>query len=213
MRYKSKEEAHEDHLKNYRSDGVKKGKGRRYASDFYRVQRIIDSVPNNAYVLDVGCNTGTISLRLQQKGCFVKGIDLVPELVEKAKKNGVFAEQGTAEDLSRFSHESFDVVVCTEVLEHLYDPLPAVREAHRVLKKGGSYLVSIPHPHSIMADKLGDFHQTNYGVEEIDTIFHNVFPRGSVMYESIPYTQEYAAANALDPNQPQWLVLEAKKVG
>lgn len=211
MRYESTQEAHDDHIKNYRSDGLKKGKGSRYASDYLRVQSVINSIPDNSRVLDIGCNTGTIAVRLQKKGCYVKGIDIVEELVKKAQKNGVFAEVGTAEDLSRFENESFDNVVCTEVLEHLFDPMPAIKEAYRVLKPGGSYIVSVPHPDGVMAEGLGDYHHKNYGIEELDTLFHFVFKRGQVKVNQVPYVMEYAHANGIDPARPQWLMIQAVK--
>ena len=125
MRYKSKEESQQDHIDNYRSDGLKKGKGSRYSPDFHRVQFVLQNVTPNSTVLDVGCNAGTIAVKMREIGCHVKGIDIVQELVDKAVKNGVFAEQGTAEDLSRFDDESFDCVVCSEVLEQLFDTMPA----------------------------------------------------------------------------------------
>lgn len=40
--------------------------------------------------------------------------------------------------------ETFDTVVCTEVLEHTLDPFAAVREIHRMLKSGGHLLVTTP---------------------------------------------------------------------
>jgi ubiquinone/menaquinone biosynthesis C-methylase UbiE len=214
MRYESKEEAQESHVQNYRSDGIAKRKGTRYSSDFLRVNFIMAHIDMDSHVLDVGCNGGTISVPLmQQKGCYVNGVDIVPELVKKAQDRGVFAMVGEAEDLSQFRPNSFDHVICSEVLEHLYDPLPAIREAYRVLKPSGSYLVTVPHPFGEMAKNhnLGDYHQQNFTLEILDTIFHNVFERGKVEFFEIPYSEEFCVANGLDKNQPQWLGLKAVK--
>lgn len=213
MRYDSKEAAQKAHIDNYRSDGVEKRKGSRYSADYLRVNFIVSNVNRNSLVLDVGCNGGTVSVPLiQVRGAYVKGIDIVPELVEKAKKRGVFAELGEAEDLRQFEAAKFDHVICSEVLEHLYDPMPAVKEAYRVLKPGGSYIVTVPHPASFMAgEKLGDYHQQNFTTEILDTIFHNVFSRGSVEFFEIPYSMEYCTANGIDSSRPQWLGLKAVK--
>ena len=212
MRYNSKEESQIDHTKNYRSDGVKKGKGTIYSADYLRVMYIIESVPKNCYVLDVGCNSGAISIPLQKIGNYVKAIDLVPELVSQAQKNGIKAEVGEAEDLSRFENNTFDCVICSEVLEHLYDPLVAIKEAYRVLKPGGKYIVTVPYPDGEMSkNKLGDFHQQNFSLEIIDTLFHNVFERGKVIIDYIPYIQEYCYANNIKINDPQWIGLVAIK--
>jgi len=212
MRYNNIEEAQKDHIENYRSDGMAKGKGTRYSADYHRVQWIIKSVPKNAYFLDIGCNSGVVAVRLLKLGCFGKGIDLVSELVDKAKKYGIDAEVGSAEDLAKFPDNTFEAVICSEVLEHLYDPLLAIKEAHRVLKPGGAYVVTVPHPDSEMAgEKLGDYHQANYTVEILDTIFHNVFERGNVFITGIPYLEEYCAAHKITKGAPGWIGIRAKK--
>jgi 2-polyprenyl-3-methyl-5-hydroxy-6-metoxy-1,4-benzoquinol methylase len=213
LKYKNKEEAISDHVKNYRSDGIEKGKGTQHASDYHRVQFIVNEVPKKAYVLDVGCNGGTVAVHLLQRGCYVKGIDVVSELVKKAIKRGVYAEVGNAEDLSKYKDNEFDCVICAEVLEHLYDPLPAIEEAYRVLKPKGKYLVTVPHPSCEMEKdgKLGDYHQQKFGVEVLDTLFHCCFKRGKVTFTEIPYTQTYCRANGVNPKRPQWLGLVAEK--
>jgi len=212
MRYANMAQSHNDHIQNYRTDGVAKMKGTMYSSDFYRVQWILNQIPKDSYVLEVGCNAGTVALQIAQAGCYVKGIDIVQELVDKAVSRGITAEQGTAEDLSRFNDNEFDVVVCAEVLEHLYDPLVAIKEAHRVLKKGGKYLVTVPHPNSQMAgDKIGDYHQQNFSMEILDTIFHCVFFRDYVKFSEIPYKEEFCRANGLEVGHMGWLALECVK--
>lgn len=47
-----------------------------------------------------------------------------------------------AHDLSQFNNESFDAVLATEVLEHLHTPLRAINEMYRVLKPGGSVILT-----------------------------------------------------------------------
>jgi 2-polyprenyl-3-methyl-5-hydroxy-6-metoxy-1,4-benzoquinol methylase len=211
VKYSSKDEAQQDHIDNYRSDGVQKGKGTQHSADHHRAEFLLTNTPKESYVLDVGVNGGTIALPLVKLGCYVKGIDIVPELVEKAKERGIFAEIGEAENLE-FPDNKFDVVICSEVLEHLYDPLPAIEEAYRVLKPGGRYIITVPHPQSLMAEgKLGDYHQQNFSGEIIDTLFHSVFEKGNVKFKSIPYTKRYCRVNGIDPNRPQWLGLVAVK--
>ncbi len=224
MRYKSKEESIKDHVDNYKSDGIKKGKGTKLSSDHYRVSFVIENIEDGCYVLDVGCNGGTIAVPLiQHKDCYVRGIDVVPELVELAKSRGVFAKLGEAEDLKDHKDNTYDYVICAEVLEHLYDPMPAIKEAYRVLKPGGKYIVTIPHPVSDMCNnKLGDYHQQNFSPEIIDTMFTTVFKREKVLFYEIPYSKYYCdsliAGNRLTEEQkkdirerPQWMALTCEK--
>jgi len=48
-----------------------------------------------------------------------------------------------------FPSNSFDFILLSEVLEHLNDPQLALKEIHRVLKKGGSFIVSVPYNETI----------------------------------------------------------------
>ena len=51
---------------------------------------------------------------------------------------------GTAEE-SGLDSEAFDLVICTQVIEHVDDPWRSVREIARILKPGGSLIVTVPH--------------------------------------------------------------------
>ncbi len=64
MRFHSIEEAHKAHIDNYRSDGVQKQYGNPNQAHYLRVRYFIDQVPDNARVLDVGCNGGFNGWRL-----------------------------------------------------------------------------------------------------------------------------------------------------
>lgn len=210
-RYSSVEESNKHHREKYRVDGVKKGKGLKFSPDFYRVQFIINEVKEGSVVLDAGCNTGAVSLQLTNKKCRVSAIDIVPELVSMAKQYGLVAKVGRVEQLE-FRDNRFDYVVCTEVLEHLFDPELAIKEAHRVLKKGGSYIVTVPHPSGRMAgDKLGDFHHQNFSFKLLDDLLHKYFKKGKVMFVEIPYTEVYCEQENIAKDQPQWIGLVARK--
>lgn len=64
-----------------------------------------------------------------------------------------------------FENESFDIVLCMVVMEHLEDPKSAIAEMKRVLKKGGKILVSVPFLFPIH-DAPGDYWRfTKYGLK------------------------------------------------
>tara|TARA_R110000824_G_scaffold194375_5_gene376994 strand:+ start:4534 stop:5175 length:642 start_codon:yes stop_codon:yes gene_type:complete len=212
LKYRSKNDAQKDHIDNYRSDGISNAKGTPQSRDFYRYMWVLDQTPENSIVLDIGCNTGLFAIPLQEKkNCYVRGIDIVPELVEKAKKRGVRAEIGEAENLSQFENNKFDVVLCCEVLEHLFNPMHAISEIHRVLKVGGKLIVTVPHPASKICESLGDFHHQNFTGESIFKLMFSKFKNGDVMYNEMAFTENYCNEMCIPIADPQYLGLEAYK--
>jgi SAM-dependent methyltransferase len=98
-------------------------------------------------VLDVGCGTGVVAITAARKGARVKGLDLSPVLIEKAKWNAnlINAEiefiEGDAEALP-YKNEEFDVVLSQ--FGHMFAPRPdvTISEMLRVLKPGGTIAFS-----------------------------------------------------------------------
>jgi SAM-dependent methyltransferase len=93
-------------------------------------------------VLDVGCGTGVVAVTAARQGAKVSGLDLTPNLLERARENARIAGvdvdfiEGDAEALP-YPDGSFDVVLSQ--FGHMFAPRPAiaVREMLRVLKSGG----------------------------------------------------------------------------
>ncbi len=96
-------------------------------------------------VLDIGCGGGFTSEFIAQKGATVSGIDLSDVSIETAKTHAIESgltidyRSGNAENLP-YEDNSFDVVCCVDVLEHLGDVARAIAEVKRVLKPGGTFL-------------------------------------------------------------------------
>lgn len=94
-------------------------------------------------LLDVGCGPGTITLDLADYVGWVAGVDAACEAIRYAEAerhrrgiaNAVFAV-GSAYELP-FADAAFDVVFAHQVLQHLADPVGALREAVRVTRPGG----------------------------------------------------------------------------
>jgi ubiquinone/menaquinone biosynthesis C-methylase UbiE len=109
---------------------------------------------NNLTMLDVGCGTGSAAGKLKLFGR-VCGVDVSPKSIELAKKVLDEAKVGSAENID-YPDSTFDVVVCTEVLEHVLDPYIAMMEFHRVLKPAGHLLITTPNPWNwlVVATKL-----------------------------------------------------------
>jgi len=96
-------------------------------------------------ILDIGAGTGAYSIYYAKQGYDVTAIELVNKHVEIIKSKAtedmkLQALQGNALDLSRFSDNSFDIVLCLGPLYHFENDegkLQCIKEAKRVCKKGG----------------------------------------------------------------------------
>lgn len=105
-------------------------------------------------ILDIGCGGGIFSQSLAQRGAQVIGIDVVPELLavaeNQALKENVLNlryEQSTAEAYARLHPQSFDIIVCMELLEHVPHPLSVIQAIGKLLKPGGHLFCSTLNRH------------------------------------------------------------------
>lgn len=96
---------------------------------------------DNCRVLDLGCGSGVYSSFLCQTSNDYIGIDLSNEAVDLARKRGLEAVVGLAEELP-FREGEMDYVFTTEVIEHVESPLDMLKEINRVLKPGGCGLLT-----------------------------------------------------------------------
>ncbi len=100
-------------------------------------------------VLDVGCGNGYTCGEFLKRGCQVTGIDLSVQGVELARKTypqGRF-EVLPADDhlLANLQEEPFDLIVSTEVVEHLYAPRSYASGCFKGLKPGGRFICTTPY--------------------------------------------------------------------
>jgi 2-polyprenyl-6-hydroxyphenyl methylase/3-demethylubiquinone-9 3-methyltransferase len=97
----------------------------------------------------VGCGNGYIAGQFLSKGHRVVGLDLSPEGIEVARRSypaGRFELMEADERiLEKLGEEPFDVVLSTEVVEHLYAPRPYARGCYSALRPGGRFILSTPY--------------------------------------------------------------------
>jgi 2-polyprenyl-6-hydroxyphenyl methylase/3-demethylubiquinone-9 3-methyltransferase len=95
-------------------------------------------------VLDVGCGGGILAEAMARGGALVTGIDLAGKALRVAQLHALEAQtpnveyrEVSVEALALHQAQSFDVVTCMEMLEHVPDPASVVRACAELVKPGG----------------------------------------------------------------------------
>jgi SAM-dependent methyltransferase len=100
-------------------------------------------------VLDVGCGNGFTAGVLLSKGCKVTGIDLSEKGISIAKQaypDGDFHLLPADGDLlNKLNCEPFDLVISTEVVEHVYAPRDYAAGVFKAVKPGGKFICTTPY--------------------------------------------------------------------
>jgi methionine biosynthesis protein MetW len=104
---------------------------------------IVNLLPIQSRVLDVGCGDGTlIEALIKQKNIDVRGIELEESKVKQCISKGLSVIQGNAEtELSQFPDKAFDFVILSQTLQAFYQPENVLNELLRIGKK---VIISIP---------------------------------------------------------------------
>lgn len=100
----------------------------------------------NVRILDAGCGEGFVATLIRERlpDAEFLGIDFSEEALEVAKRNVQYIDFLKADIYKLpFKQKCFDIVLCSEVLEHLEKPDDAVRELMRVSR--GHILITVPH--------------------------------------------------------------------
>jgi 2-polyprenyl-6-hydroxyphenyl methylase/3-demethylubiquinone-9 3-methyltransferase len=112
-------------------------------------------------VLDIGSGGGFLTKELSDAGYEVTGIDPEMSAVSEAAEHVTASFVVAVGEKLPFADDSFDSVVCSEVLEHVEDPGAVLAEASRVLRPGGVFVVSLPNRTLLSRLVLIDIAQRN----------------------------------------------------
>lgn len=113
-------------------------------SDTPLFDRVLAGAAPGARLLDVGCGAGDLLAAAAAAGLTVSGVevDRRPLSLAEQAAPGADLRIGDAHELP-FADDAFDLVTLVQVLEHLTNPVVALREAARVTAPGGSVRVSV----------------------------------------------------------------------
>lgn len=113
------------------------------------IKELLSGVEYNS-LIDVGCGDGGL-FELVKRNCDYTGLDISPIQLASfknwLKKNNIGNNpklvQADATEIP-FDDNTFDVALVCDVLEHVLDPVKAMKEINRVVKKDGNIIISIP---------------------------------------------------------------------
>jgi ubiquinone/menaquinone biosynthesis C-methylase UbiE len=110
------------------------------------IHRLVEAfLWQDAYCLDVGCGDGqTAGTWLAGRTSHYVGVDISQNAVRRACERGLNATAIENASCLPFPDATFDLVLCTEVLEHLFQPQLAAMEIFRVLRPGAMIIATVP---------------------------------------------------------------------
>jgi SAM-dependent methyltransferase len=119
-------------------------------------------------VLDIGCGDGALGAALKRRlSCAVTGVTASEEESRRARAVLDGVVQADVEAVSLASLGTFDVVVCSHILEHLRDPRSVLNRLRSNLTRNGMLVVALPNPlvwQQRLAFLRGQFRYTEGGI-------------------------------------------------
>ena len=99
----------------------------------------------NLNILDAGCGTGLVGIRIRHRARRLEGVDLSAAMLEKAKEKGIYNQlyQGDLVAFLSSRSDRYDVVTCAATLIHFSDLSPAFEAAAKALRAGGLFVFTL----------------------------------------------------------------------
>jgi len=115
--------------------------------DTFKFENIAHHIIDGRFVVDLGCGTGELCdvIKKLRPNCAVHGVDYSVEAIKQAKKknpSNIYEVSDIA--TTGFEANQFDYVVSTETIEHLEKPEELLREASRLLRINGVFMLTTP---------------------------------------------------------------------
>ncbi len=151
-------------------------------------------------VLDLGCNNGYGTAILGRESTRTVGVDVSPQSVEAAQRNNAAQniEYRVVDGFALpFEDATFDLAVSFQVIEHIFDVAPYLRNIRRVLKPGGTAIFTTPNAPIRLDPGMkpwNEFHVREFSAAELQELlapwFSSVVVKGLFAEQSL-YDTEY----------------------
>ncbi len=163
--------------KFYSRAGLKQHKNGHVLKAPMKVERIIKimGIENRDIILDIGCARGEILYKLVVNAEFAVGIDLSPNVFEKARKSKKINYILADAEYIPLTDETFSKIICLDLLEHVLEPEKVIMEMKRLLRKDGKIILEVPSTGVVSSLLTGDFHDGHlryYTRKKIGDILH-----------------------------------------
>jgi len=138
----------------YEQDALREISGSTQRIEELRYRMLLSKVPiKSKKVLDIGCGNGELISMLAEEGHVCVALDLSENRLSKFKDRatnlGVAQVQGDVINIP-LRNSSIDIIMCSEVLEHIKDYEKVLKEMNRVLRPHGKIIVSVPYKEELM---------------------------------------------------------------
>ena len=135
---------------------------------------VYDAIPSNSHCLDVGCSNGNLGNALHaEKNCTIDGIELNSSAAAIARSRNygevfeIDLNYKQATSALSIKKKKYDVIVFSDVLEHLISPEQALVQLGKFLRPGGVFVISLPNVAFIL-NRLhllfGNWEYKEYGI-------------------------------------------------
>lgn len=134
-----------------------------------KMKLVLNYVRRGGSLIDIGCGTGEFIVQLKDRFNTLVGIDTSSDAIEFTtrrigKDHKILLECGELDSL-RFPAEHFDVCLCLDVLEHVKDLPPLLKEIYRILMPGAEMIVTVPNWYDMIISgifKIDPFHVNTF---------------------------------------------------
>jgi len=136
-------------LKQHRMAAAIASKGTSPDSVYLMTLRLMEKYQLQGDLLEFGAGIGTLISELQADGYrgTITGADMMPK--PKGLAEGIVWTQADLNEKTNLPDAAFDVIISTEVIEHLENPRAVFREFHRLLRPAGTLLLTTPNQESL----------------------------------------------------------------